>query len=361
MKKYKIAIIGLVILALFYAIYFINMDYYSILLEGFSPSAYKTTSSFLFTNMGLYNPLLLPAIIFNINMFRYTYILSFLIFILSSIFMYRKIINKEQAFSKQIVLIAFTLLSTSFIYRTYGLLLMPFIILSFYYLKDLTYKKKLLPLSLSLTALFLSNWVIGIITFLVLILVQIYYIEDDFNYGLKDLIRLFATFLIALGASSLIVFPSMAEGALLPEITMPLSYAVFLIQILIAVKNIKTKQKLLSTILGLVYAILLLNMGGAMLFSIIPYVFIIFRDFLKDYDLDLSELAIFILLFLLVFGLSFEKEILYPLANINYKAESIGQNKIFINAKSSSFLSLTLIWIIAFIELNTIKRFKVNK
>lgn len=354
-KKLK-ALIGVLILLFFFLIFRANNDSYANIVQTLGELSFKENTSLLYSNLGLYNPLIIIGVALKFDMSIYIPIISSLSFVFIIIFIYLKFIVKLEKPKEKILLLSFIVFSSSFLYRSYSLLFIPYIILAFHFLEDLVYRKKMLPMIITLTLLMFTNWMFAIATLMALMVALIYYIEDDYAYGIKDILRLLACFMIAFGVSSVLLIPSIAEGTLLPESFFPASYAVFLIQLIIAVKHLRQKRHILSTIVGLIFSILLLNLKSALVVTMIPYVFILFKDFLKEIKIENVEALLFVIFFITFFSLSFEAKLIYPLINVYYNPAAINLNKFYLIAKNISFISLTALIIIAYIESKSIKR-----
>ncbi len=334
----------------------INIDNYIIVLNNLTSFKLSAATSFLYSNMGTFNPFVLLPRFLGIEYSLYLEILT-LIIVGGLAFLYHKVfIENEKDWRKTTVLLAFVLLSTSFLYRVYAVLFMPFMLLSFYFLKDLIYRKKIYPITITMTLLLISNWIFGIATFLVLMMLLIYYIEDDIKYGIKDMFRLLISFLIAFGLSSIIIFPSLQVGTVMPSAFFPVSLSVLLIHLMLGVRLIKMRRKLISTILGFIYLLLFLKIEAMLLLVMIPYVFVLLKEFLNHHKLDNREVVIFILFYLLLFGLAFDKAVIYPIIVSNEKMSSF-----FEATKTTSFLALTALIATSYIEFNTRKLLSKKK
>lgn len=341
----------------FVSVFLINFDTYSELLSIFQELGLVSTL-FIYANLGVFNPLLAPAFTFSLNMSIYLKLLSILIFTALLIFLYKKTKEDKLSLSKTLLLLAFVLFSTSLLYKTFSILVLVFMVLSFYSLKKQIFEGKSYLFLISFTLLVISNWLLAIVTAMALFVLAIYYVEDDQNFRLKSLDTLIINILLSLGMGAFIFIPSFSIGSALPHNLSSIPVAMILLILIVTMYNFKRKQKRLSSISLLIFSLAILFYYNLFLLPFMVLFFIVFYDFVKEYNLDIYEIALMILFLLIGFSFSFTQDLIYPMIVSKYSDLAIWNDPNFKFSKILSFMALTISMIKVFVESSKMKIFK---
>lgn len=341
----------------FVSVFLINFDAYAEILSILKDLGLVSTL-FIYANLGIFNPLLAPTFAFSINMDIYLKVLSISIFTVLLVLLYKKLNKDNISLSKSILLLVFVLFSTSFLYRSYSLLVLLFIIFSFYSLKKLLFEGKSYLFLISFSLLVLSNWLLALATAVALLILTIYLVEDDKRFNLKAFKYLFINIFLSFGMAAFVFVPSYSVGAPLPSTLFSVSSALFLFTIIVSIYNFKTKQKRLSSSALLVFSLVLLFYDSLLLLPFLVLYFILFYDFVKEYNLDIREISLMIFFLFIAFAFSFTKDLKYPIIILKYSHELISENAIFKLSKMISFMALTISMIKIYVESSKMKIFQ---
>ena len=353
-KKFSFILITFL---LFLIIYYFNRDYYGEYLLNFSNSFLRDDSIFLYSGLSVFSPLVFISL--NLGFFNVLYldIISCLSFLITLIMINRYLDKEDRTKYERFILMVFFLSISSLFYRSYFLIMMPYLFASYFFFKDLLVANKRFKFIIALALMIISAWFLGLSLILALILLSIYYLEDSRVISPKQFKNLALSILIALGISLVVLLPSAKQGVIMPHFEHPLNMAIIPLLVLIVISNLKQKKKIASSIFIIIYCLIFYYLDANLLLVLIPFIFIMFSDFLKDFKIGLNETVM--ISFLLIFGffLSFEEALYYPKINFLEKGNLIRENPDFIAGKNTSFIALSLAFINYYLELGR-KRFK---